>query len=245
MGHWLRRGAVLSSSEWRYFRWNRRFADGRPHLNSTRAGQVSRKATYLSPKVTSDATFDVETDKFVMAARSGVWCDSGSRNCLRSRRRAHPRFNATSFGSRARLDPCSSSIVYHKRSAVKLLPKVFVVDDDLAALKSLSTVLNGRGFRVRCFDSANEFMAQLLPTQVGCAVVSLSVPDLLGSQLLRRLCESGSLLSVILISGPHDSMGPEGQESESVQILETPYDVSMLLTMVDQSVGSSLRRRVE
>jgi FixJ family two-component response regulator len=126
---------------------------------------------------------------------------------------------------------------------VKHLPKVFVVDDDPAVLKSLEAVLSEQGYAVSCFTSAREFMAQHHPIEVGCILVDLMMPGVSGSDLLRWLQESGSLLSVVITSGLLDSTDGLQPDKPHVQLLEKPYEVSMLLTMVEDGIAGSLRRR--
>ena len=126
---------------------------------------------------------------------------------------------------------------------MKLLPKVFVVDDDPAVLKSLEALLTTHGYTVKGYTSAEEFLAEHHPTQVGCVLVNLLMPGLRGSELLRRLRESGSQLSVVLISGLIDTTAGQEEESASVPLIDMPYDASTLLTMVEDGVANSLRRR--
>ncbi len=128
---------------------------------------------------------------------------------------------------------------------MKHSPKVFVVDDDLAVLESVDALLRTHGYDVRCFSSAEEFIAQHHPTQVGCVLVDLWIPGMGGSELLRHLQESGSLLSVVIISGLIDSTVSDEHENVPVRSLAMPYKVQTFLTMVEDAVAGSIRRRVE
>jgi len=84
---------------------------------------------------------------------------------------------------------------------VKHLPKVFVIDDEPTMLASLEALFTAEGYAVRCFSSAEGFYAQHHRTEVGCLVVDLMIPGMGGGELLRRLQESGSVLSVVVITG--------------------------------------------
>lgn len=123
--------------------------------------------------------------------------------------------------------------------------KVFVVDDDSAVLMSLQAILTGQGYAVECFTSAEEFLAQHHPTQVGCVLVDLLMPGMGGGELLRRLRESGSLLSVVIVTGLFDVASFDVQEDHSELLLEKPYEVSTLLTMVEDGIAGSVRRRAK
>ena len=126
---------------------------------------------------------------------------------------------------------------------MKHLPKVFVVDDDAAMLASLEALFSAEGYAVRCFSTPEGFYAQHHPTEVGCLVVDMMVPGMGGSELLRRLQDSGSVLSVVVITGLFGpAVGNRGAKLP-ITLLEKPYEVAMLLKMVEDGVAGSIRRR--
>jgi two-component system response regulator TtrR len=128
---------------------------------------------------------------------------------------------------------------------VKHLAKVFVVDDDPAILGSIEVLLTVEGYTVKCFATAEEFIAQHHPTQVGCVLIDLWLPGIGGSELLRHLRETRSLLSVIIISGLIDSAVLDECEKESVPVLAKPYDEQTFLKLVEYGIADSVDRRVE
>jgi two-component system response regulator TtrR len=123
------------------------------------------------------------------------------------------------------------------------LPKVFIVDDDPAVLNSTYALLTAHDYDVKCFASAEEFLAQHHPTQVGCILIDLWMPGMGGSALLRRLRESRSLLSIIIVSRLIDSTALDEPEDASVKILAMPYDLQTFLTMIEDGIAESARRR--
>jgi FixJ family two-component response regulator len=125
------------------------------------------------------------------------------------------------------------------------LPKVFVVDDDPAVLNSTHALLTAQGYDVRCFVSAEAFLGQHHPTQVGCILIDLWMPGMGGSELLRRLRESRSLLSPVIVSGLIDCMTLDEHEESSVPILAKPYDLQTFLAMIEDGIADSVRRRSE
>lgn len=137
---------------------------------------------------------------------------------------------------------------------MKHLPKVFVVDDDVAILTSVEAVLIEQGYSVKCFKSAEEFLAQHHPTEVGCILVDLLMPGMSGGELLNHLQETGSILSVVIITGLIESV-PTGEaqitslpleaQITSLPLLEKPYEVSTLLKMVEDGIAGSVRRRAK
>jgi FixJ family two-component response regulator len=128
---------------------------------------------------------------------------------------------------------------------VKHFAKVFVVDDDTVLLSSVEALLTAQGYTVKCFTTAEDFMAQHHPTQVGCVLIDLWLPGMGGSELLRRLQESRSLLSVVIISGLIDSEPLEQPLDASVPVLAKPYEVPTFLKMIEDGIADSVRRRTE
>jgi FixJ family two-component response regulator len=125
---------------------------------------------------------------------------------------------------------------------VKQLPKVFLVDDNPAVLSSIEAVLTAKSYDVKCFASAEKFIAQSHPTQLGCVVIDFSATGVGGRELIRYLHESRSLLSVVIMSGLIDSTLPYQHEKGPVPILAEPYEVWALLTMIDDAIAGSLKR---
>ena len=136
----------------------------------------------------------------------------------------------------------SHSIVYEAGLQVKPLPRVFVVGDAPAVLSSIEAHLAAQSSDVQCFASAKEFIAQHHPTHVGCVVVDLSAPGMEGSELIRHLHDTQSLLSVVIISGLIDSAISHRHEKEPVPILVKAHEVWILLTMIKDAIAGSLKR---
>jgi CheY-like chemotaxis protein len=136
------------------------------------------------------------------------------------------------------------NIVHEPGTEVKHLPKVFLIDDDSTLLKSLVDVLGRHGYSVHYFASALEFMSQHHPAQVGCVLLDLLMPGTSGNDVLRFLQESRSLISVVIISGLVDPIAFDDQ-GETVALLEKPFKLSTLLTMIEDGIAGSFRRRAE
>jgi FixJ family two-component response regulator len=138
--------------------------------------------------------------------------------------------------------PCSLSIFHQAGVEVKQLPKVFVIHDNLAVLSSIEALLIAENYHVNCFPSAEAFLAQYHPIQVGCLVIDLSAPGVGGSELMRHLQETRSLLSIVIISGLIDLVVPHQHDGEPLPILAKPYEVWTLLTMISDATAGSLKR---
>jgi FixJ family two-component response regulator len=78
---------------------------------------------------------------------------------------------------------------------------VFLVDDDRAVLNALTRILEAKGYQVRAFSSARQFLAEHDPSVPGCAIFDVSMPDLDGLELQAALGASGVERPIIFITG--------------------------------------------
>lgn len=81
---------------------------------------------------------------------------------------------------------------------------IYLVDDDPAVLKALTRFLDAKGYDVRPFTSAREFLVRHDPLIPGCAIFDLSMPDLDGLQLQQALAADGAPRPVIFLTGRGD-----------------------------------------
>src|SRR4051794_16972632 len=83
-------------------------------------------------------------------------------------------------------------------------PVVYVVDDDVSMRESLQGMLDEVGFRALVFDSAEGFLAHSRPRSPGCLILDVSLPDLNGLELQRRIGKDQAALPIIFITGHGD-----------------------------------------
>lgn len=81
---------------------------------------------------------------------------------------------------------------------------VFIVDDDLSFLRSVSRLLGAVGYTVQAFASAQEFLDRLVPEMSGCVVADLQMPGMNGLELQDALRRSANPMPVIFLTGQGD-----------------------------------------
>ena len=81
---------------------------------------------------------------------------------------------------------------------------VFVVDDDISFLRSMSRLLLASGFQVVIHNSAAEFLAELHPDMNGCVITDLMMPGIDGMALQEALRKAGSPLPILFLTGHGD-----------------------------------------
>ena len=119
---------------------------------------------------------------------------------------------------------------------------VYIVDDDEAVRDSLRWLLEGQGFRVSAFDSAERFLASLPPASQGalsaCLIADVRMPGgMSGIELHNELLRRGLDLPLIFITG-HGSvpMAVNSMKKGAVDFLEKPFNDEMLCRLVSSAL---------
>jgi len=83
-------------------------------------------------------------------------------------------------------------------------PTVFVVDDDAAALESISAALTARGWDVELFSSAEAYLDQLDPNRPGCLVLDLRLQGMDGMALQQELLSRRVTVPIVIVTAYPD-----------------------------------------
>jgi FixJ family two-component response regulator len=83
-------------------------------------------------------------------------------------------------------------------------PTVFIVDDDVSVREALQSLVASAGWRPEACASAQEFLDRPRPAAPGCLILEVSLPDLTGLELQRRLATEGMAMPIIFITGYGD-----------------------------------------
>jgi two-component system response regulator FixJ len=119
---------------------------------------------------------------------------------------------------------------------------VCVVDDDPGMRDSLGFLLESRGYAVRTFASAQEFLNSGEGRDTGCLVADVRMPDMTGLELQERLARQGSRLRVVIITGHADvAMAVGAMKAGAVDFIEKPFDDDTLVNSVERALDLSRR----
>ncbi|MFM1827343.1 MAG: hypothetical protein RLY67_724 [Pseudomonadota bacterium] len=113
---------------------------------------------------------------------------------------------------------------------------VYVVDDDEAVRDSLRWLLEGNGFRVTCFESADRVLEQLTSggsSQRACLILDVRMPGMTGIELHEELLKRGIILPVIFITGHGNvPMAVDTMKKGAMDFLEKPFSDEQLCALV-------------
>ncbi|MBY6089299.1 response regulator transcription factor [Pseudooceanicola sp. 502str34] len=117
------------------------------------------------------------------------------------------------------------------------LSVVYVVDDDQDIRSSLSRALGQRGFDVRPYDSAAEFLDGYDAETAGCVVLDYGMPGMNGLELQAELNRRGSPLAIIFITG-HGGVpeSVQAMKGGAVDFLEKPFRQPVLVERIEAAL---------
>src|ERR1700680_1389202 len=114
--------------------------------------------------------------------------------------------------------------------------RVYVIDDDEAVRDSLEFLLGSADFHVTLFESSLDFFNALPSIEFGCVVTDVRMPDIDGSELLKRL-KTGSMFPVVIMTGHGDvPLAVEARKLGAVDFLEKPFEDDRLIGMIEAAI---------
>ena len=126
---------------------------------------------------------------------------------------------------------------------MSLIPKkgtVYVVDDDEAVRDSLQWLLEGKDYRVRCFDSGETFLGRYDPKEVACVLVDIRMAGMTGLELQDRLIERNSPLPIVFITGHCDvPMAVDTMKKGALDFIQKPFDEEKLVSVVERMLAAA------
>ena len=124
-----------------------------------------------------------------------------------------------------------------------MIPKkgtVYVVDDDEAVRDSLQWLLEGKDYRVRCFESAESFLSRYDPREVACLMVDIRMGGMTGLELQNRLIEIDSPLPIVFITGHGDvPMAVDTMKKGAMDFIQKPFKDDQLVPLVERMLDQA------
>jgi|SRR5215467_11438776 len=122
----------------------------------------------------------------------------------------------------------------------KLMPIVFVVDDDISIRESLELLIQNEGWQPKTFASAQEFLDYPRAIVPSCLVLDVSLPGLNGLELQKRVAVERLDLPIIFITGYGDvPKTVQAMKGGAVEFLTKPFNDEVLLTAIRQALERS------
>ena len=120
--------------------------------------------------------------------------------------------------------------------AAYLAERVYLVDDDLAVLKVIETMLRLSGYEVRAYSSPSEFLEDSEQLPSGVVVTDQVMNQVQGIEVQRRLSARPNHFKVILITAfSTTSLAVAAMKNGAVTVLDKPFDRAELLAAVKEA----------
>ena len=126
---------------------------------------------------------------------------------------------------------------------MSMIPKrgtVYVVDDDEAVRDSLQWLLEGNDYRVRCYESAEDFLSRYDTREVACLVADIRMVGMSGMELQDKLIERRSPLPIVFITGHGDvPMAVESMKKGALDFIQKPFQEASLLSIIEKMLDKA------
>jgi two-component system, LuxR family, response regulator FixJ len=123
---------------------------------------------------------------------------------------------------------------------------IALIEDDEAILHSLTLLLQGKGFAVRAYASAESFLADAESWPPQCVVTDIRMPGMSGLELQGELKARNAGMPVILITGHGDiAMAVQAIKHGAFDFIEKPLDDERLAASIIQAIEFGHQARGE
>jgi FixJ family two-component response regulator len=119
-------------------------------------------------------------------------------------------------------------------------PIVFVVDDDVSVRESLELLIRCEGWQPEIFASAQEFLSRPRLFVPSCLILDVSLPDLNGLDLQKRIASDRIDMPIIFITGHGDiPMSVQAMKAGAIEFLTKPFGDDVLLSAIRNAIERS------
>lgn len=126
----------------------------------------------------------------------------------------------------------------------KRKPVIYIVDDDDGMRRALTVLITTIGYQPVAFAKPTEFLAKYDPSQPGCLVLDVRMPEMSGLEVQQQLNKAGSMLPVILISGHGDiPMAVQAMKDGAFDFLQKPFRDQELIDRINSALKLDAENR--
>jgi FixJ family two-component response regulator len=138
------------------------------------------------------------------------------------------------------MNAVTDSAFHFTSSMSDITPIIYIVDDDISVRESLEALVASAGWRPELFVCAEDFLAHPRKPAPGCIILDVSLPDLNGLELQKRIGASEAELPIIFITGFGDiPMTVQAMKAGAIEFLTKPFDTDALLAAVQAAIARS------
>src|SRR5580692_8226014 len=138
------------------------------------------------------------------------------------------------------MGPCTVAHESGSSNMPHVAPIVFVVDDDVSVRESLELLIRCEGWQPETFASAQEFLAWPRVLAPSCLILDVTLPNLNGLDLQKRIAVDRIDMPIIFITGDGDvPMTVQAMKAGAVEFLMKPFGDDVLLSAIRHAIELS------
>jgi two-component system response regulator FixJ len=113
---------------------------------------------------------------------------------------------------------------------------VYIVDDDDAVRRSAAFMLTHAGFLTESYGSGAAFLEGADTRQSGSILLDISMPEMNGLEVLRKLNERCNTMPVIILTGSGEiNIAAQAMHAGAANFIEKPYEKGTLLEAIHEA----------
>ncbi len=116
---------------------------------------------------------------------------------------------------------------------------IAIVDDDVAILTGLSSLVRSVGYCARLYNSAEAFIAETLAPLPDCVLTDVQMPEMNGLELQAELRRLHPELPVIFMTAfPEAAIEERAMNAGARAFLHKPFEAEVMLRALCNVIGS-------
>lgn len=116
---------------------------------------------------------------------------------------------------------------------------ISVLDDDPYVRAAINNLLESRGYIVRTFASAEEFLRSTDSNDTSCVIADVQMPMLTGIDLLTQMRAQGSDTPFIFVTAfPDESVRVRALQAGAICFLAKPFAVADLMQCLERALAA-------
>lgn len=124
-----------------------------------------------------------------------------------------------------------------KNESDKIVPLIRVVDDDMDLLEGLAYMLEGEGWEVKTYPTAESFLVLDDSSRPGCLVLDYLMPKMNGVELQNHLKEKGFSHPILFLTAHADlDMAISVFRKGADNLLKKPVDPQELIDAISEAI---------
>ena len=120
---------------------------------------------------------------------------------------------------------------------------IYLIEDDLSQLESIESLLHFKGYVIKSFKSAKDFLNAKDIERPSILISDIHLPDKSGVELHKELLKLSIDIPVIFISGESTiQQSVDAMKQGAIEFLVKPFDINDLLNAIDKSINIEIKK---